>query len=1335
MSGQKTLLLVEDEFLLAMTETRQIENEGYKVIQAYSGENAIEVMSKEPRIDLVLMDIDLGSGMDGTEAAEIILKDHDVPVLFLSSHTEKEIVEKTEKITNYGYVVKNSSFTVLDASIKMAFKLFQANSGLKKREIEARERERYLETVINTTQDGYYVLDEHGKFLEANLAYCEITGFSREEILLLSIFDIKPETDREPVIPRLEAIVHSGFEHFESRIRRKDGHERTIEVSTSWMPSFRHFTAYCRDITRRRDTENALKESEHRFRTAFSNAPIGISLTEFDGRLSSVNQAYCNMLGYSMEEINKTTFIAITHPDDVAMSLEHTKKLHDGEYETVRFEKRYIHKDGHTVWADISMAIMRDSVGKPLNFIAQIIDVSYQKAQEAELKASESRLRKAQAVAHVGSWQWFIKSNRLKWSDEMYRIFGIDWEHFTGFLPDVIEKAIHPEDREKVNASNKSSADGKSPIPLEYRIIWADGSIHTVWGEAGELVLGEDGEPDYLTGIVQDITEKARDRAKKDDEAELFRASFHTNAAMSLLIDQDTGAISDANGAASEFYGYSIEKLRSMNIDEINTLPEAQVRNEMFKAQAKRQSYFIFKHKLSDGSIRDVEVYSSPLDVHGKKILHSIVHDISDRVEAEGKLKRSETKLLAILKNSQDAIGVHLDGVWEICNPAAVKMFGVDSEDDLLGKPIVNVLDPNERSKVAEYVRKRMTSEEAPLCYITKGLRKDGTTFEMEVDLSSYQLEEKRHVLVILRDISEKEKAARAVKESQEKLRAIFDAETDSIVIADRKTGVIIDCNASTLAMHGCSRDELVGHLLSKNTPEPELMLKALNSNDTFVPLRYITRKDGSVVPVEISKAVAIIGGNEVVIAASRDISYRLAAERKLKDSEEKYRLLFDNMLEGFALQEIITDEQGKPVDFRFIDANPSYERYTGQKPSDIIGKTMLEVIPNAEKSQIEAYGHVALTGEPLSFEYYSKTYNRHFWIKSFRPQAGRFATIFEDISERKNTELEIHQKSLEVSAILSTVTAGVSRVKNRRTVWANPAHDSTFGYEVGETIGLETSALYPNRESFDLLGEEAYPQLATGKAFVAERLMKKKNGELFWCSLTGKYIDKDKPEEGSIWMIRDISDRKHSETELQAALHDNQNLLHEIQHRAKNSFNMISSMIGLAVMGEAPEQAIPILQELDNRVRSIAELYSMLYSSGSFSEVRLDEYGLKVISSLMGLKPNVAADTRLEKVTIQAREAAPIGLILTELVTNAIKYAFPDGRKGKVTVSLRQNGSEKILEIEDDGIGLPVGFGIEHSSGMGIKLITGLAGQIGGTFSIANGKVGTKARLVWTST
>ncbi len=236
--NQKLILLVEDELLIAMVQKKFLEQYGYKVITIDTGEKAIQILKKDEdvaqlvmlpdskkvplenfgykvilantadqavnafkendSIDLVLMDIDLGKGIDGTQTAEIILKHRDIPIVFLSSHMEPEVVEKTEKITSYGYVVKNSSITVLDASIKMAFKLFDAN---KKIQIELYERKKADEMLrasetkyrlfFETTKEGILILDaETGMILDVNPFLLNLLGYSYDLLMGKTIWDI-----------------------------------------------------------------------------------------------------------------------------------------------------------------------------------------------------------------------------------------------------------------------------------------------------------------------------------------------------------------------------------------------------------------------------------------------------------------------------------------------------------------------------------------------------------------------------------------------------------------------------------------------------------------------------------------------------------------------------------------------------------------------------------------------------------------------------------------------------------------------------------------------------------------------------------------------------------------------------------------------------------------------------------------------------------------------------------------------------------------------------------------------------------------------------------------
>jgi CheY-like chemotaxis protein len=212
------ILLVEDEAIIALAERRILERNGYRVEVAVSGEKAIERAESGAAIDLILMDIDLGEGMDGTQAAERILAGRRLPLIFLSSHIEPEVVEKTEGITSYGYIVKNSGETVLLAAIKMAFKLFRANAdilatndALKKTQTALIEREQALQvsesrfkslfTHLRSSISLYQVETQGGagpvdyRFLLVNPEYERTTGKKAADVVGSTLLSLFPKTE------------------------------------------------------------------------------------------------------------------------------------------------------------------------------------------------------------------------------------------------------------------------------------------------------------------------------------------------------------------------------------------------------------------------------------------------------------------------------------------------------------------------------------------------------------------------------------------------------------------------------------------------------------------------------------------------------------------------------------------------------------------------------------------------------------------------------------------------------------------------------------------------------------------------------------------------------------------------------------------------------------------------------------------------------------------------------------------------------------------------------------------------------------------------------------
>jgi len=269
-SAGKTILLVEDEVILAMTEKMALERYGYKVITAVSGEKALSLLDEETPVDLILMDINLGKGMDGTETASRILGKKDIPLIFLSSHTEPDVVEKTEGITSYGYVVKNSSMTVLDASIKMAFKLYLSMRNEREREAALRATEAQYRNIFDNAVEGIFRSTADGRFLVMNSALAKILGYDSPEEARSAITDIRtqlwvhPEA-RAAVFAHLSESVKIPFA-YEAEFRRKDGsvfwasvNARTVLDETGAVSFFEGFIL---DVTERKRAEISLSETQ-----------------------------------------------------------------------------------------------------------------------------------------------------------------------------------------------------------------------------------------------------------------------------------------------------------------------------------------------------------------------------------------------------------------------------------------------------------------------------------------------------------------------------------------------------------------------------------------------------------------------------------------------------------------------------------------------------------------------------------------------------------------------------------------------------------------------------------------------------------------------------------------------------------------------------------------------------------------------------------------------------------------------------------------------------------------------------------------------------------------
>lgn len=242
------------------------------------------------------------------------------------------------------------------------------------------------QALLNATTDSATLLDARGIILSLNEICAKKYGKSSEDLKGQCVYNFYPPQIAQQRKARIAEVILSG------KPLRFEDQQNGMFLDNSLSPIFdargrvAKIAVYSRDITLQRKTEEALRESEERFRLAFEYAAIGMALVGLDGQWQDVNRALCDILGYSREEMLNMTFQDITHPEDLDTDLGHARDLLEGKIDTYQLEKRYIHKEGHTVWVLLSGAIVRNSVDLPLHFISQVQDISGRKRTEEQLK-------------------------------------------------------------------------------------------------------------------------------------------------------------------------------------------------------------------------------------------------------------------------------------------------------------------------------------------------------------------------------------------------------------------------------------------------------------------------------------------------------------------------------------------------------------------------------------------------------------------------------------------------------------------------------------------------------------------------------------------------------------------------------------------------------------------------------------------------------------------------------------------------------------------------------------------------------------------------------------
>lgn len=412
----------------------------------------------------------------------------------------------------------------------------------------------------------------------------------------------------------------------------------------------------------------------------FRHIPAGLCVFDCNGELIEINGACLDILGITdVSAISNTgAFMSLIIPEDFKKVLINNS--------SVNFEKkldfadpairRILDTSRHTT-IDISVHLdpVADEKKGVYWIICMIQDITKLTKEREALRISAERWQFAIENVSAGLWDWDTENNRVYFSRQWKLTLGYE-EYEIGNTFDEWKKRVHPDDIENVKNELNNYICGKSSIyQCEFRMLCKDGSYKWISAQGKTILKSADGRPLRIIGIHRDITEKYKMAEVIKEHEDFYRNLFDHHMAVKLIIDPSDGSIINANNAAIDFYGWPLEKFRKMKLQDITLTEDENSGLVNVSSISDDRLYSEYKHRLADGSIRDVEIINSKLVSNGKPYHFVIVHDITIRKQNEAAIKLDDERLESLFKINQYS-SENVNELLDVVLNDAIKLTG-----------------------------------------------------------------------------------------------------------------------------------------------------------------------------------------------------------------------------------------------------------------------------------------------------------------------------------------------------------------------------------------------------------------------------------------------------------------------------------------------------------------------------------------------------------------------------------------------------------------------------------------------------------------------------------
>jgi len=1032
------------------------------------------------------------------------------------------------------------------------------------------------------------------------------------------------------------------------------------------------------------------------------------------------------------------------------------------------------------VWIEETIYPQLSNKKKLVGYFGVSRNIENEKKYEERIVDSERKFRllaenSSDIILH---YQFKPKPGYTYVSPSVKRILGYTPEQFykdalIGF------KIIHPADSELLLNSKQNIIKGK-PIRktftrLAARYITKDGKI--IWLESRYSPIYSGKKIVALQCVCRDITEQ------KTKEEQLGASKTQLSTILSNLPGMAYRCLNDKrwtmqfiSSGALALTGYKPEEFIGNKRRSFSSIVHPEDRGtekKGIKEALRKKTSFEIEYRIitKGGKIKCILEKGSGVYNNKGKLLYieGFINDISERKNAEQELNQRWLNYRNLIDSLPVGIFIHVEGKIQFGNKLAYQIAEITKKDDLDKFSLIDFLSDEDRPQGIERIKRAMAGEDTPFVeyQITtrKGTRKTVRTKSSPIIYNSI-----RAVQIVVQDITHEKKLeedklrARVTEqtnkelqkeinrriESEQKLKAIFES-TSHLIWTINKDLEIVSCNKQ----YSDAVKKLCGTMLKPGVkvtqfswafnPEDYKALRAahtsaFNGKDAKIeiPLNAI---DGKQYYREMHfHPININGEINEIAAVAQDTTERRNYEKQIIEQSARLRAIFksgsqlmwtvsrDLRLTSFnknyadaiyalygTYPELNTDIKRLPKKMRSVEYN---EFWNGRYEEVLKGRS---VEFDTERTSVDGrkiYRHIFL--HPIFNE---------------KEEVVEVSAVGYDITGQKKAQEEILSKQAQLAAIINTTDDIIfSLDHNYKFVEFN----EVLNRIVTERLG---TGIRPGGSIFDILPDEHHQELKAiyKRVLCGESVTAIENfivsGEERLYEAHYNPIKTNGVITGIAVFSRDITEQKRAEDNTMKSLKEKEVLLKEVHHRVKNNLQVISSILNLQTAYLKDKGTINLLKECQNRIKTMAFIHESLYQNKDFSQINFSEYIITLVKNLFysfeanqqKIKTNFAIDT----IFLNLDLSIPCGLIINELVSNALKYAFDDGRQGAVFITLKKQGGKIKMGVADNGRGMPENVDYRNTETLGLQLVTTLTEQINGVITMNRNK-GTTFEIIF---